>query len=445
MTARFHRNSNRRSRVAAADGGPQSSDDEYDDEVFYREQSQHGGNQGHLLFAGMQYNSQSQSQTQQGSQSPTGHSSSTTTSSEAAAAASSARPVQLMPRHERRRRAREMMERMNEYYEQGESTSSPSDASQAESTAGAAPENAFASLELLLNQQVQQQQVQQQQASLVAPVQRQKPQVGLLQPEAQLAAPEPPAEQAPAVVDERSNVYPLNHHSPPIPAAMGPTTGTIGDPQGPLVPAASAPTTTTMTTTTTTTTTCAPLGDADFTNEFGANDASAPAWDKTNTTGRLAEGGNYASEQTVQTTQGQKKTKRSRGRDHYNVPTPSYTSFSPCRSSSISNSSRRLGNPDPGPRPTSLLEMTRRIEMKQAKSTAAAAAAVGTRTERGFGTTTHNAQQHRASLQSRKPVSIVNSKSIVGTRYVLFCSVYASVCRDYVTKALCLVHTHLSL
>jgi hypothetical protein len=118
-------------------------------------------------------------------------------------------------------------------------------------------------------------------------------------------------------------------------------------------------------------------------------------------------------------------TKRSRGRDQfksYNVPTPSYTTFSPGRNSSSTSSgsgTRRVATNsqlDPPP-PNSLLEKTRRIAMKQAAT--AAAAAASTRMERGLGTTGSFTQQI-ASQQSRKPVPIVNSKSIVGTRYVYF-------------------------
>lgn len=296
--------------------------------------------------------------------------------------------------------------------------SSSSESSQAESVH---PENAFASLELLLNQQ--QQQPEESSMARLPP----EPQVDLSPPDAHPAPHnnEPPAVEKPAAVDDHgNNTTSLRSYSPPTLSTLGPTTTsagfTTGDPQEPPVPEATAAHTPTATIPT------GPSpGDADFPSDSGAHDHdyTGQARIETNPSSSMPEERNLAaSQQTAHTSQVTTKTntKRSRGRDQYkhNVPTPSYTSFSPCRNSSnISSSTRRLANSQLDPPPNSLLEKTRRIAMKQ--TAAAAAAAASTRMERDRGTTSSSAQQ-RASLQNRKPVPIVNSKSIVGTRYVSF-------------------------
>jgi hypothetical protein len=435
----FHHNRGRRSRTAATaanTGGPHSSDDEYDDEVFYREQSQTRGNvdnqgQGHLFGGLARFGSQSQTQPQR-SQSP---SVTSTTSSEAAVGVGTgaatttttgaAHPVLLMPRHERRRRAREMTERMNEYYQQGGSMSSSSESSQAES---AAPENAFASLELLLNQQQEkQQQKQPEESSMVAPPP--EPQIDLLPPDAHPAPyDENPIVEKAAVVEAHGD---LHRSGPPTPLTVGSTStaGLTNNPQRPLVPEAAPAHTATNTSTTTVPTVPSPRDDTLPNDSMAAHDQddAGQAWIETDPSGGgIPEERNLAASQNTvhiasQVSTKTHSTKRSRGRDNYkhNVPTPSYTSFSPPGRNSVSSTTRRLANSQMDPLPNSLLEKTRRIAMKQAKSTAAAAAAAATantRAQRSLGPTSSSTQQ-RSSL---KPVSIVNSKSIVGTRYVSY-------------------------
>jgi hypothetical protein len=246
-----------------------------------------------------------------------------------------------------------------------------------------------------------------------------EPQVDLLPPEDAHPVPhnEPPIVEKPAAVDDHGKTSLPRYNPPTLPLpAEGPTTTTPGftrDPQGPLVPEAVA--THAATTDNTATIPAGPSPeDAAFPNDSGAHDHNDAGQ-----AGMPEERNLVASQQTVHTSQVTTKTnaKRSRGRDQYkyNVPTPSYTSFSPLRNSSNSSTSTRyLANSQLDPTSNSLLEQTRRIAMKQAKSTAAAAAA-STRTERGLGSTNSSSAQQR-----RKPVPIVNSKSIVGSRYVSF-------------------------
>jgi hypothetical protein len=264
-----------------------------------------------------------------------------------------------------------------------------------------------------------------------------EPQVDLLPSDIAHTVPhndEPPiAEKLAPMEAHGNNTTSLHRSSPPTLSAAEPNSaaGFTNDAQGPLIPEAASAHTATGTDTTAIPTGSSP-GDAASTNDSGAHDhddAGQAGIETDPSGGGMPEESNLSTSQaTVHTSHVSTKTstKRSRGRDQYkhNVPTPSYTSFSsPGRNSgNTSSSTRRMANSQLDPPPSSLLETTRRIAMKQAKTSvavAAAAAAASTSAKRGRGANISGTQQ-RTSQRSLKPVSIVNSKSIVGTRYVSF-------------------------
>lgn len=268
----------------------------------------------------------------------------------------SPQPVALpVPRHERKRRARELEERMN----QGCFSMSSSESSQQETVESEAS-NAFAALESLLHQQEQQQQHQDHEGSDGLGAGETSVAQATLNPSAEGAG-----ESADSTVARRQQAVETDQHVPACAPAMD-TSPTVDH---------------------TTTRDVSSLGSTEA-DEFPPP-ADDNGWEATESSLMSASQASLPPSLPGHV----RKRRRSHPRDH--VPTPSYTV--PCEPQ------RDHGY--------SLLETTRRMAMKQARQSANATTAAANSRDKGL---LGVAASQRNKRQC--PVAIVNSKSIVGTR-----------------------------
>ena len=366
----FHRH-NRPSRrnLHSKNNSSDEEEDEHAGEVFYREQSQQAHPPSAAAVASSQSQlSQSQSQFQESNNNAT------------------AAVIQLLPRHERKRRAREMAIRNYDYC----SMSSSEDSSQAGESSAIASNgketNAFASLENMLNQQ----------------------------PEHEQVLPPPEVQADDSMEQEREVAHPN--------ISLRQFESTVN---APVLPVAS--TTEPAVAITAHLTSAASLPRPMMREEHGIDSLQTDNASEVYSFLSDVHSGSQAT-----TTIAASNTNRPRhSRDwRDNLPTPSYTTCSPPASNLDDSSSF-------------LLEKTRRMAMKQH-------ARINSNNNHNTATKEQPLYLSTNTLQanvgkSQKPAAIVQSKSIVGTRYDDWDALFIYCMCLLVYQSNCIVsHSHFS-